>query len=397
MLKNRGYRYFILVVGVFLQFTYGIAYVWSVFQPFAKERFHMDTASANMPFGIFLGFFPLGNIIGGYLQKKLKSVTLIISGSGVMCFGLLLTAYVPVDQGYLLSLTYGIISSLGCGIAYNTSLATIQKWFPDKRGMATGLLICSSGLFGIIMNRIAYQELQVGNFQSSMTLVASILIFICFTFGWFMRAPKSSFHVGDSKYNQQKQAKHYTPREMIKTKQYYILACSMMFAVPAYFLINPMLLSLGIERGLSDKLALSGVFLLSVMNTLGRLLVPWCSDFFGRKSMISILFLVNMTAIFVLTRISGLSFLVCIALVAFSYGGFMGLYPTMSTDFFGSNHNGINYGFIMLGYAISSIGCPFLAKSLQRIENGTSITFVIAAIASLFGLILIYFLKKADD
>jgi len=159
---------------IFLQFTYGIAYVWSVFQPFAKERFHMDTASANMPFGIFLGFFPLGNIIGGYLQKKLKSVTLIISGSGVMCFGLLLTAYLPVDQGYLLSLTYVVISSLGCGIAYNTSLATIQKWFPNKRGMATGLLICSSGLFGIIMNRIAYQELNVGSFQSSMTLVASI-------------------------------------------------------------------------------------------------------------------------------------------------------------------------------------------------------------------------------
>ena len=244
---------------------------------------------------------------------------------------------------YLLSLTYGVISSLGCGIAYNTSLATIQKWFPDKRGMATGLLICSSGLFGIIMNRIAYQELEVGSFQSSMTLVASILFFICFIFGWFMRATNGSYHIGVSMFNQQKQTKHYTPSEMIKTKQYYILACSMMFAVPAYFLINPMLLSLGMERGLSDKLALSGVFLLSVMNTLGRLFVLWCSDFFG------------------------------------------------------SNHNGINYGFIMLGYAISSIGCPFLAKSLQRIENGTSITFIIAATASFFGLILIYFLKKADD
>lgn len=392
----RNNRYLILVMGTLVQFCYGLAYVWSVFQPYAKDRYSLDTTDANLPFGIFLGIFTLGNLTGGYLQKKWNTTFIILTGSVIMCLGLLATAYVPVNAPWLLNLTYGGISGFGCGCAYNTLLATMQRWFPDKRGMVTGIIICASGLFGLIMNPIANHILEQYGFTTAMTYVAAILFLICMSFGWAVKAPAANY-MSDFKPLNVPTANHqYTIKEMVRTKQYYRIAMSFMLAVPAYFLINPMLMSLGVERGLSTGIALIGVMMVSVMNTTGRLLMPWISDFVGRKAVLLTLFLLNMVTISFLTISTGYLFLVLISCIALAYGGFMGMYPTISADYFGTRNAGMNYGVVMLGYALSSISCPYLVRLVAHTPMGTAFSFVIAAIASILGFLLLLGLKKPN-
>jgi len=136
--------------------------------------------------------------------------------------------------------------------------------------------------------------------------------------------------------------------------------------------------------------------IVSVMNTTGRLLMPWISDFIGRKVVLLFLFLFNMVTISLLTFSSGALFLILVSCTALSYGGFMGMYPTISADYFGSKNAGMNYGVVMLGYALSSISCPYLVKLVDKTPMGTSLSFVIAAIASIIGFLLLLRLKKPN-
>lgn len=389
-------RYLILAIGACVQFTYGIAYVWSVFQPYAIKKFSLDTSAANQPFGLLLGLFAIGNLTGGYLQKKLNTTFIIYIGSTVMCLGLLATAYVPVDKPWLLNITYGCFTGFGCGCAYNTLLATMQKWFPDKRGMVTGIIVCSAGLFGLIMNPIANHFLEVSDFTTAMVVVAGILFVICVTCGWVIKTPPAGYMADYKPIKIPTTSKQYTVRDMVRTKQYYILAITFMLAVPAYFLINPMLMSLGVERGLTTKIALLGVMLVSIMNTTGRLVTPWLSDRIGRKLLLMFLFLFSTFSISLLTIASGNGFLILVSCIAFTYGGFMGMYPTVSADYFGVKNAGINYGVVMLGYAMSSIGCPYLVRAVQTMPMGTAFSFVIAAGANVVGFILLLGLKKPE-
>jgi OFA family oxalate/formate antiporter-like MFS transporter len=396
MKTNQSYRYVILIAGVFIQFCYGLAYVWSIFQPYVLDTFQMDAGSASLPFGIFLACFSLGNITGGLLQKKLSSTLLIISGSFIMCLGLIFSSFIPLDQGSLLNLTYGVISGFGCGIAYNTSVATVQKWFPDKRGLVTGMLICSTGSFGLIMNPFAKSVLSESGFFAGIRMVGISLFVITMIFGWFIRKPAPDYMADYSGSATKAIQKQYTIGEVLRTKQYYFITLSMMLAVPAYFLINPMLMTLGAERGLSETTALLGVMIVAVMNTAGRLLAPWISDKLGRKNVLLSLFVLNMASILTLTVANNYFFLVIVSLVGFSYGGFMGMYPTITSDYFGILHNGINYGAVMVGYGIASISCPYLVKAVQASSMGTVLSFVIAAIASVGGFVLVLFIKKQE-
>ncbi len=390
-------RYLILVMGTLVQFCYGIAYVWSVFQPYAKDRFSLDTSAANLPFGLLLGLFAVGNLAGGYLQKKWNVTLLILCGSMIMCLGLLATAYVPVDRPWLINITFGCITGFGCGCAYNTLLATLQRWFPDKRGMVTGIIICAAGMFGLIMNPIANHILEIYGFTTAMTAVAGILLTICLLCGWAIKAPPEEDREGCRPAHIPAADRQYGIKDMLRTKQYYILAVTFALAVPAYFLINPMLMSLGMERGLSTGAALTGVMLVSVMNTAGRLLMPWISDFTGRKPILMFLFLFNTVTISLLTISDGYPFLILISCIALAYGGFMGMYPTVSADYFGSRNAGMNYGVVMLGYALSSIGCPYLVRLVAKLPMGTAFSFIIAAAASILGFLLLLALKKPDN
>ena len=395
MKEIRTNRYIILLASVFLQFCYGLAYVWSVFQPYVKKRFSMDNGAANMPFAVLLACFSVGNVVGGLLQKKVKSVYIVIFGNICLIIGFFLSAFVAEDQGYFLNMTYGLLGGFGAGIAYNTTVAVVQKWFPQKRGLVTGILICATGSFGLIMNPIAQTMLSTYGYKKG-TLIVTGIMAVCLLIGsGFIQKPSNDMTL-DSVINQIGSQLDLSISEVLRTPQYYMITLSMMLAVPGYFLISPMLMTIGAEKGLNEQTALIGVMIVAIMNTGGRLLAPWISDWLGRQEMLISLFAINILAVLLVIFLSGYQFIVAIAIVGFAYGGFMGMYPTITADYFGSRYNGINYGAVMIGYGISSLTCPYLVKAVQSTSMGTMFSLGIAAGASVVGIVLMILLKRPE-
>lgn len=385
----------ILVASVFLQFCYGLAYVWSVFQPFVKKRFSMDDGSANMPFAVLIAAFSLGNILGGFLQKKVKAIYIVIFGNVCISIGMVLTAFIPVEQGYLINITYGVLGGLGGGMAYNTTVAVVQKCYPKRRGLVTGILICSTGSFGLIMNPFAQKMLKSYGFQEGTLKVALVMIVLLFIGSSLMTKPliKMLKNLESGQITQKNDERNFTVSEVVKTPQYYRITLSLMLAVPCYFLMSPMLMTLSSEKGFSETTALLGVMLLAVMNTTGRLIAPWASDGIGNRIMLLSLYVLNIIAIILVLFSSKMLFIVAIAMIGFAYGGFMGMYPTITAEYFGSRNNGINYGIVLIGYGISSLSCPYLVKAVHASSQGNSISLAVAAFASVAGVLLIHNLK----
>ena len=174
--------------------------------------------------------------------------------------------------------------------------------------------------------------------------------------------------------------KQYRPQEMLRTKVYYVVSITMALAVPAYVLVNPLMMSLGMERGLSGAQALMGVTLASAANIVGRFAMPWLSDKVGRKSVIRGMYIAAAVAVIGLIRADGGLFVLLISVVCLVYGGVVSVFPVVVSDHFGLKYQGINYGAVLIGYGLVSILCPYLLEGM-----GLEISFLAAGIACVAG------------
>ena len=169
---------------------------------------------------------------------------------------------------------------------------------------------------------------------------------------------------------------------MMRTRTYYWLSLAMALAVPAYVLVNPLMKSLGMERGLAGAQALAGVTIASVANIIGRVVAPALSDKIGRKAVVYLLFLMAMLSSLGLIVAGGAVFVVLCAFICMVYGGVVSVFPVLVSDYFGMKHQGTNFGAVMIGYGIASVLCPVLLAAA-----GQETSLLIAGICCVGGLV----------
>lgn len=129
-----------MVAGSFLQLFLGMLYTWSVFATPIAEAFSWNIQDVKFTVNIMLCCYSLGVLVGGRLQGKLKAPYIVLIGGLMMAVGMLVTSILPAGAPvWCIWLTYGVIGGFGVGLAYNTIIASSQKWFPAKRGLATGI------------------------------------------------------------------------------------------------------------------------------------------------------------------------------------------------------------------------------------------------------------------
>lgn len=383
-------RYFILVMAAAVNFVHGNPYIWTVFQPHMKKEFDVSTAVSSLPFTLIIAVFAFGNMIGGWLQHKIGAKKTILAGSAFMCAGFLMAALAPIDAPWMVSLGYGIIGGLGSGCAFSMLVAVPQGWFPDKRGLVTGITIGVIGISGVIMNPLCDWILAKRGFHFAMLAVTVIYAVLCLGAFFLEEAPEeiqerksgANEHLENGEQMQSASQRQYTAREMMRTRTYYWLSLAMALAVPAYVLVNPLMKSLGMERGLTGAQALAGVTIASVANIIGRVVAPALSDKIGRKAVVYLLFLMAMLSSLGLIVAGGAVFVVLCAFICMVYGGVVSVFPVLVSDYFGMKHQGANFGAVMIGYGIASVLCPVLLAAA-----GQETSLLIAGICCVGGLV----------
>jgi len=407
-------RWVPVIACVIIQLCLGTAYIWSVFQSgIATKLFAGDNASAALTFSLLLGVLTVGSTVGGRLQDKSGPRFVVMWGGIILGLGFILASLTTSAAPWMLWITYGVVGGFGMGMIYSTLIACCQKWFPDKRGMITGIIVSALGFGGVIFTPIARILIKsVGELQTFAWL-GGIFVVVCVALSFFVKNPPAGFKPAgwtpkESKHNIIQQ--DFSPTEMLKTPQFYIVTLTLMFACMAGLMMIGFASPIAVAKGLTPATAAIGVMIISIFNSMGRLFWGWVSDKFGRKN--TVLLLLAMTAVIILfvNMAGGYLIFLLIAVIGFSYGGFLGVFPALTADFWGAKNMGVNYGIVLLGFGVGAIVSSYIAGYYKNLANvkqvvdgvtkvvGTDLkqmqpAFVIASLAAVAGLLLLVFLK----
>lgn len=396
MKAKTGNRYAVLAAGMAVQLCTGIIYMWSVFQKFLVEKRGLDAAQVTFVFSVMLAMFVVGIVVGGRIQDKRGPRIVMMAGSLLFGVGMFLTSFVFDASPVFIYLFYGVMAGCGVGAAYNTAISCVQKWFPDKRGFATGMIVCAFGFSVVIFTPLANSLLNLYDAPATFRIFSIGFLAICLSASVFIKNPPEGYLpkgytpvVGPEKQGMK-------PSEMLRTPQFYFLTLSMMFITPSYFILNPLLMILGEARDLGE-LAMLGVMITGIASSSGRLIAPWISDKIGRKGAILMLAAITLVSVVVLIFARGALFLVMIALMAFAYGGTSGVYPAYTSDMYGTKYAGANYGCVMVGFGASAIIFPFISTTVNAAGTASgdyTLSFIIAAATCVVAAIMVSLVKK---
>lgn len=386
MEKLKSNRTAVLISGMLIQFCAGIIYMWSVFRNPVTEYLSWTAEAAAFTSSIMLTAFVLGIIIGGRAQDKIGPQKITTLGSLLIGIGMVLSAFVTAAHPWLIYVTYSVIAGFGVGCVYTCTVSTVQKWFPDKRGFATGMIVAAFGFSLVVFAPLAKSMLSGLGVKSTFLIFGISFLVVCTACSFLINPPS------EAKASSVSGRRQYSPNEVLRTKQFYLLAFSNFFLLPAYFIINPLLISLGTERGLTEDTALIGVMITGIASASGRLLISWLSDKTGRKGAIVLIGVITILASAAIIFAKGGLFLVCVAAIAFAFGGSSGVYSAFSADLYGTKSAGQNFGMVMVAFALSSLLSPAIANML----SGT-VTFIFTAVCALISAVLILLIKPTEQ
>jgi MFS transporter, OFA family, oxalate/formate antiporter len=377
----------VLIMGSILQLFLGIIYVWSVFVIPVKDFYGWSVDDVKLTSSFMLCFFVIGILAGGKLQTKIGVKITTLIGGLMVALGMLATALIPAGgkaHFFLIYLFYGIIGGFGVGAGYNANISCAQKWFPKNRGFATGISVCAFGVSTVVFAPLVTMlnsKLPVN--QTFLILAAGFAAAVLLLFN-FIKSPEQVPNAATPTLT----GKQYTTLEMIKTPRFYLIALSLMFGTSVFFIILPSLKELAVNRGL-ESFATGLVMFTGIANALGRLGAPLMSDKIGREMADIIILAATALGAFGLCFATGPLLIVIIAVVAFCYGGYSGLYPVLTSGNFGIKNIGSNYGAVMVGFMLSALLFPIVIKKI----DGQVMQFITLGALAVVGVVLVIILK----
>ena len=355
----------ILAAGAAIQVLTGLPAAWGVFQQPVMEEYGLSEQGAGYAFGILIAAFGVGCVLGGFLQDRHGPRCAGLWGTALLCGGFFAAGLLPPGSAEAFFLAFSIPAGLGTAFLYPSIQSCAQKWYADRKGLATGVIGGAVGLSGAFLTVFVRTAVRgfwvVQGIRGAFWALGAVTLPVCLVGSLLLQDPLQTGQPQKPQENG-KNTIDLAPQQMLRTKQYWLCAGAVCFSTPAVLLFSPIILKLGMERGLEEQAALWSVVLGSVGSAAGRLLMPLLSDRIGRRPTDMLLFAVSagLSAGFAFAQ--GWGVVACYAGLTFCYSALAAVLPALSTDLFGFPHAGVNYGFLALGQSVGSLAFPFAAN-----------------------------------
>lgn len=383
----------ILAAGAAIQVLTGIPAAWGVFQQPVMEEYGLSEQGAVYAFGILIAAFGVGCVLGGFLQDSRGPRCAALWGTALLCGGFFAAAMLPGGSAGSFFLAFSIPAGLGTAFLYPSIQSCAQKWYAGRKGLATGVIGGAVGLSGAFLTVFVRTAVRgfgiVQGIRGAFWALGAVTLPICLVGSLLLQDPPQD---AEKQQKNDKNAIDLSPWQMLRTRQYWLCAGAVCFSTPAVLLFSPIILKLGVERGLDENAALWSVVLGSVGSAAGRLLMPMLSDKIGRRPTDMILFAVSLGLSAVFWFAQGWAVVAVYAGLTFCYSALAAVLPALSTDLFGFPHAGVNYGFLALGQSVGSLAFPFMAN-LWGLEQGRHILAIAGAVG---GFVAIWALRPVQ-
>ncbi|MCT4607554.1 MAG: OFA family MFS transporter [Marinisporobacter sp.] len=389
MIKKTTNRWFVVFGAVLLQMCIGAIYTWSLFNQPLMDTFGWKKSQVVLTYSIAVFVFAFSTIFSGRLQdkigpRKIATIGAILYGGGLM----LTSTATSLTQLYIY---YGIVAGTGVGFAYVCPLSTCVKWFPEKKGFITGIAVGAFGLGSLVFKSVIQHFLTTSGVSSTFFYLGLIYVILGVIGSQFLILPPAGY-ASDSKESNATKENIFTPLEMIKTKSFYFVWVMYLFGCMSGLLVIGLAKDIGVQlAGLEASVAANAVAMIALFNASGRLIWGILSDKLGRIKVVTMMFVITALSMITMSVVplNYVTFFASLAGIAFCFGGFLAVFPTITGEFFGIKNLGANYGVVYQAYGFAALIGPIIVAN----AGGLKPTFLIAAVLSLVGAILTFIVK----
>jgi OFA family oxalate/formate antiporter-like MFS transporter len=392
-------RWSIAVAGVLMQMALGAVYAWSVFRTPLAKQFGWSIPEVTLTFTITIFILGVAAFPGGLWLNRKGPRIVAITGGVLYGTGVFLASF--TDRLWWLYLTYGVIGGIGLGFGYIVPVAVLVKWFPDRRGLITGIAVGGFGAGALVTAPVATRLIQsVGVLQTFAYLGVAYFVVVPAA-GFFMRNPPPGWTPDGwtpvASQVSQRSARDYTLGEALRTRQWWTLWLILFLNVSAGIsLISqqaPMFQELA---GVSALAAANMVGIVSIGNALGRPFWASLSDVITRKATFVTLFLLQVALFWMLPNVSSATLLTAVAFVILMcFGGGFGTMPAAVADYFGPKNVGPIYGLMLTAWGFASVFGPLLMARMRETTGSYRGTLHIIAVVMAVSMLLPATLPRA--
>jgi len=392
MENKQGWK--VLIAASIFQLFLGVIYIWGIFVIPTSEAFGWDVEVVQLTSSFKIGFFVLGNFCGGKLQTKICASKVSMLGGILLASGVFISAVMPPVLPLLFYISYGIICGFGSGMGYIVVITAAQKWFPKMRGLATGICVGAFGLSVTLLAPVLSWLLTFNTVQTVFLIMSATFFLASVLFGRLVKFPEESADANDSTLYIGEQL---TPSQIIKRKEYYFLMLSLLLVTVAFFVINPSVQTLSIERGFDIEFATTLLMITGISNTLGRIIVPTVADRIGKEATLLSLMVILAIAAATLTFATGSLFILMVVLIPACFGAGLAIIPLLAADYFGLKNFGSNYSAVGIGFATSALFMPGLISLLGDYSARFIAVSVLSSCGILTTLALLLIVKRKSS
>jgi OFA family oxalate/formate antiporter-like MFS transporter len=360
----------IAIAGVFLQIALGAVYAWSVFRVPLAKQFGWSISEITLTFTISIFVLGISAFFGGLWLNRKGPRVVALTGGTLYGVGVFLASF--SHSLSWLYLTYGVIGGIGLGFSYIVPVAVLVKWFPDRRGLITGIAVGGFGAGALITAPVATRLIQSVGVLSTFAYLGIAYLIVTVVTGFLMQNPPDGWKpegwMPTAAQTSHRAGRDFTLTEALKTWQWWALWLLLFLNTCAGIsIISQEAPLFQEEAGVTAAVAASMVGLASIGNAVGRVFWAWISDLITRSATFFVMFLAQILLFWFLPNIATAWFLTIVTFVVLMcYGGGFGTMPAFTADYFGPKNVGPIYGLMLTAWGFASVFGPLLIAHMRE-------------------------------
>jgi OFA family oxalate/formate antiporter-like MFS transporter len=400
-------RWAMIAIGFVIELVLGLLYAWSIFVLPLEQEFGWVRAQTSLAFSVSLIFFPAGMVVGGRLADR-RGLRLTGSGSAILLsLGFLLTSFTRGIPWLVIS--YGAIGGFAIGAGTNC-VSNLVSWFPDRRGLAAGVLSMGFALAGLVVGSATGAVIAAAGWRPAFRLLAAVALLVClggFQFlrkapaGWQPAGHRPSPGTGPAL----RTLGEYTSAQMLRSSTFWTMELWFLLISTAGVMVIGHAVPMAVELGIAPGTAVLIMGTLSLANGVGRLLYGSLSDRLGRVAAMllgaSLMSLALWSAIPLTRSLGTPGLFLAMVLAGSSYGAAVPLATAVILQLFGARNFGTHLGIASCQIAIAGLLGPQMAGLLRTntgsYEAAFALTGVLALAACTMALWFGYRLRRAEE
>jgi OFA family oxalate/formate antiporter-like MFS transporter len=364
-------RWVIAIAGIFMQVALGAVYAWSVFRVPLAKQFGWSISEVTLTFTISIFVLGIAAFFGGLWLNRTGPRVVAVVGGALYGIGVFLASF-SANKLWWLYLSYGLIGGIGLGFAYIVPVAVLVKWFPDRRGLITGVAVGGFGAGALITAPVATRLIQSVGVLTTFAYLGIAFLIVTVVAGLFMQNPPDGWKpegwTPTALETRQRAGHDYSLSDALKSWQWYALWLLLFLNTFAGISIISQEAPIFQELvGVSAVVAASMVGVASIGNAFGRVFWAWVSDAISRRATFVVMFLIQIFLFWFLPNITGVTLMTILTfIVLMCYGGGFGTMPAFAADYFGPKNVGPIYGLMLTAWGVASAVGPLLIAYMRE-------------------------------